>query len=141
MQFSTLSGSSPPSTLLVLEETPFWSAELQRSIGSAAFSIRLRCRVEDAWELLKTGQVKMLVIGLDIDLPAVLRLLTRLVDVLPIPRVTILLTPEKRDLEWSLRELGASDILMTPFASHELVDVVRREFDLTLAKTGTSTTH
>lgn len=136
MQFSMPDPPSQPPTLLVLEESPFWFAELQRYSGSEAISLRLRCRVEDAWELLKTGQIKMLIIGPDVDLPAVLRLLTRLTDAVPAPRVTVLLTPEKRDLEWSLRELGAVDVLTTPFSSRELTDIVRREFDLPPSQSG-----
>lgn len=139
MQFSMSYGLPAPPALLVLEETPFWSAELQRQLGAEPISIRLRCRVEDAWELLKTGQVAMLVVGTDIDLPAVLRLLTKLSATRSALRITILLTPERGDLEWTLRELGAVDILTTPFASRELVDTVRRAFDLPRSVSGRPT--
>jgi FixJ family two-component response regulator len=91
--------------------------------------------VEDAWELLRTGQVAMLVIGSDIDLPSVLRLLAKLPETGHTPRITILLTPQMRDLEWSLRELGAVDILTTPVAYRDLVGVVRRAFDLSRSRT------
>lgn len=138
MQLSTSYRSSPPPTLLVLEESPFWSAELQRQFCSEPISIRLRCRVDDAWELLRTGQVKLLVVGSDIDLPSVLRLLARLTETGHTPRITILLTPQKRDLEWSLRELGAVDVLTTPIASRDLVCVVCRAFDLPRSRTGAS---
>jgi len=137
-QSTTAYRPSQPCTLLVLEEAPFWSTELQRHLGSEAVSIRLRCRVEDAWELLNADRVKMLVIGLDIDLPAVLRLLTRLADSLSAVRVTVLVTPETCDLEWSLRELGVVNILTTPFESRDLLDIVRREFGLVRAECRTS---
>lgn len=141
MQISTSYGPSPSPTLLVLEESPFWSAELQRQLCSEPISIRLRCRVEDAWELLRIGQVTMLVIGSDIDLPDVLRLLAKLTETGHTPRITILLTPEKRDLEWSLRELGAIDILTTPIASRDLVTVVRRTFDLSRSSRSASVSY
>jgi DNA-binding NtrC family response regulator len=140
-QFTAPYGPSQPSTLLVLEETPFWSAELQRQLGSEAISIRLRCRVEDAWGLLTTGHVKMLVVGPDIGLPAVLQLLTRMADLAPAVRVTVLVTPQTRDLEWSLRELGAVDILTTPFESRDLVGIVQREFSLARTETRQSAHH
>lgn len=134
-------GPSQPSTLLILEETPFWFPELQRQMSPEVASIRLRCRVEDAWELLNTGRVRMLVIGPDIGVPAVLRLLARLADRLPTVRVAVLIAPETRDLEWSLRELGAVDILTTPCESRALIDVVRREFGLARMETRISAQH
>ena len=127
-QFTLRRRRSEPSTLVVLEERPFWFAELQRRLGPEAISVRLRCRAEDVWESLKTGHVRMLVIGADVDLPAVLRLLIRLADHPFSVRSAVLVAPETRELEWSLRELGAVDILQTPFEIRGLVDIVRREF-------------
>ena len=83
----------------------------------------------------------MLVIGSDINLPAVLRLLPALADCTPKVRITLLAAPGTRDLEWSLRELGAVDFLAAPVASRDLANVVRREFGLARVNTLAAATH
>ena len=124
-EFSTFQPQVPPS-VLVLEESPFWSAELSRQFVKEPISLRMRPRVRDVPELLETGTVGLLLIGLEIELPSVLRLLSGLGERLQKIATVVLLTDENRELEWSLRELGADEVVFMPVSGERLAGIIRR---------------
>lgn len=123
---SSTSLSQVPPSVLVLEESPFWSAELSRQFVKEPLSLRMRPRVQDVPQLLSTGTVGLLLVGLEIDLPSVLRLLASLRERFYQVSTIVLLTENNRELEWSLRELGADDVILMPVSGERLAGVIRR---------------
>lgn len=122
---STFRKPTPPS-VLVLEETPFWSAELSRQFVDQPVSIRMRTRVQDVVPLVATKTTSLLVVGLEIDLPAVLRLLAVLRQQSYSVRTIVLLPAENLELEWTIRELGAVEVLLAPVLPDRLSHIVMR---------------
>jgi len=125
-QASSTSHSQIPPSVLVLEESPFWSAELSRQFVKEPISLRMRPRVQDVPELLSTGTVGLLLVGLEIELPSVLRMLSGLRERFQTVTTIVLLTDENRELEWFLRELGADDVILMPVSGVRLAEIIRR---------------
>jgi DNA-binding NtrC family response regulator len=125
-QVSTTFRKPSPPAVLVLEESPFWSAELSRQFIDQPVSIRMRTRVQDVVPLLATKTVSLLVVGLEIDLPSVLRLLAELRQQAQLVRTIVLLPAENLELEWTIRELGAVEVLPAPVLPGRLSHIVMR---------------
>jgi len=124
---SETSDSQMPPTVLVLETSSFWTAELQRQFTDETIGVRRRDQIDEASRLLETGTIGLLVIGLEIPIPSVLRLLTSLQQQNQASRVVVIIPPENRDLEWTLRELGAHEVLPMPFSGTQLATVIGRQ--------------
>jgi DNA-binding NtrC family response regulator len=122
---STFRKPVPPS-VLVLEESPFWSAELSRQFVDDPISIRMRSHARDVMPLLNTRTISLLLIGLEIYFPEALRLLAQVRQQSQNVNTIVLLPHENLDLEWTLREMGAAEVLPTPVSPERLTDIVKR---------------
>jgi len=132
-------GKPTPPAVLILEKTPFWSAELNRQFLDEPVSIRVRNQVQDVFSLLASNTVKILIIGVEIELDSVLRLLTDLSQSFPEVQTLVLLSTENLELEWSLREVGVSEIIPAPVSGDQLKQILRRRLKDHLSRTNSLT--
>jgi hypothetical protein len=117
--------SSTATTIAVFEHRPRWAPELERRFDDdRTVTVRACRRTRDLAALLADGERGVVVLDVSADPAACLDHLGRR-PLAAIPTVVIL-TRGTRDLEWSLRELGATAVLDEFAPGHVLADACRR---------------
>ncbi len=115
-------------TLLVFERRPRWVPELQRQFLGQEVRVRGCRSLKDVEELLADSPRSAAILELDADPGPALRTLARLMARSPSPTILVVASPEYRELEWSVRELGAVAFLVEPIPGDEMAEYCRRQF-------------
>lgn len=119
--------SRTAATIAVLEAVPRWGPELQRQFLDEDVTVRVRARVPDVVELLKSGAISLVLINFEGIEAGALQLLGILNDHPAWQVPCLAVAPEKDDdLEWAVRELGAAAFLLDPVRIDRLTELIRR---------------
>ena len=117
--------SSSPATILVYENAPFWTPELQRQFLNQNVTIRSRHRSRDVKPFLRDNSTELVIVCFENQKADAVGLLgelgrERLVSCL------MILPREDLSLEWVLRELGAEAVFPEPLQGEHLANHIRR---------------
>ena len=120
------------STILILENRPFWQSELMRSFQDDPVEIRA-CnsfvQMEQFYlEYQKSTKPVIGIVDFEINPAECLLFMGKYSVDSPVSSIVTGL-PESSELEWTLRELGVSQILSKPFSGIQLEKTCRYIFE------------
>lgn len=123
-------------TIVVFENAPRWAPEMERRFHDDHHVVVRACRrIRDVSRLVPVDDPAVVLFDVPSEPAACLDLLPQLTT-----PVVAMVDDATADLEWSLRELGATSILHEFTPGHVLADVCRRCWRITPHPTnGTST--
>ncbi len=110
-------------SLAILEKRSRWVPELKRRFLGTPITVR---GYSTARELAGGDYIGVALLVLDDLEEACLDLLFRLGRRMLPPCMVVVGSKQNADLEWSIRELGATAFVMTDIPSDEMVDLCRR---------------
>lgn len=113
--------------IAVFEPRPRWTAELQRQFDEEV-QVRLCPRAQDVAQCLARNRAAVVVLELDAAPDACLQLLGGWEAQTPRPCVIVLASQAVADLEWAVRELGATSFVHTPVSGEKLARLCRRQW-------------
>lgn len=111
-------------SILVFEQHPWWVPELQRRFLDEPVQVKGTPSGDDFERLMPGVDVAVLV--LEGASAACLQILGRWHERSGIPPFVLIGTPSHRELEWAVRELGASTVLEDTVTGEALAAVCRR---------------
>lgn len=115
-------------TLLIFERRPRWVPELERQFLGQNVRVRGCRSVKDLWDRFTTSSKCLLILDLDFDPEGCLITLARLMARSPSPTILVVASEMHRNLEWTIRELGATAFLEEPIPGDEMAERCRRNF-------------
>lgn len=115
-------------TLLIFERRPRWVPELERQFFGQDVRVRGCSSLQNLQELLNQSAGGVAILELDAAPAECLRTLARLMTRSPSPTILVVASSAYRELEWSVRELGATAFLEEPIAGDEMAAWCRRQF-------------
>ena len=113
-------------TLVIYERRPRWVPELQRQFLGQDIRVRAASTLRDWEQLLLQSPQAVGLIELDAAPSQCLECLSRLMTRHPGPTVIVITSAELRELEWPIRELGATLFLEEPLSGEEMAHHCRR---------------
>jgi hypothetical protein len=117
-------------TLLVFERRPRWVPELERQFQGREVRVRGSRSVKDLLDRLAASPGGIVIMGLEADPEGCLAALARLMTRSPSPTILVVASPMYHDLEWPVRELGATAFWEEPIPGDEMAEWCRRQFRL-----------
>jgi DNA-binding NtrC family response regulator len=119
-----------PATAVVFEQRPRWGPELQRQFANEGVRV-IECRsLADVAERTKEVRRGVILLDLVFKTAECLRFLgRRLNDGTALP-VFVVGSNRLADLEWSVRDLGATAFFAHTIPGHQMADLCRRQFRL-----------
>lgn len=118
--------SAEIATITVFEKTPRWTPELKRQFS--ADDIRVRGVGSLPGEFLQHPRPMnaLLVVVLEEAEAKCLQYLGRLASTVDPSPVIVIAGPTTMEMEWTIRELGATDVVADRVTGEELADLCRR---------------
>ena len=112
--------------VVVFELRPTWAPELQRQFRTPSVRVRSCRAVDDIDDSLRADYLAVVLLDLDGDTESCLRYLgRRLESWIPVP-VIVVGSERMRELEWPVRELGATSFECGHINGVELAQTCRR---------------
>jgi DNA-binding NtrC family response regulator len=115
-------------TLLIFERRPRWVPELERQFFGQDVRVRGCRSLKDVLERLASPADCVVVLDLEAAPAECLQTLGRLMTRSPSPTILVLASEAYRELEWPIRELGATAFLEEPVPGDEMAEWCRRQF-------------
>ncbi len=115
-------------TILVFERRPRWVPELERQFAAQGVRVRGCGRPRDIEERLTPPGSCVVLMELEAAPAECLEVLERLMTRTPKPAVIAVASPDLRELEWPVREVGATTFLEEPIPGEEMAAHCRRQF-------------
>ena len=113
-------------TVVVFEMRPTWTPELQRQWRSRSVRVRGCRAIADIDDGLNGSRMGVVVLDLDGDAESCLRYLDRRMERWRGVPVVAVGSERMRELEWSVRELGATSFVCGRVKGAELADCCQR---------------
>ena len=124
------SGRTSEAAIVVFEKRPRWTPELQRQFHGENVIVRSCRSVAAIASVSDVPAVAVIVLSLDAAPADVLRFLenrSRRGDGLAI---IVVASARWGELEWRIRELGATDFIVEPVAGDDMARMCRRQWQL-----------
>jgi DNA-binding NtrC family response regulator len=115
-------------TLLIFERRPRWVPELERQFLGQDVRVRGCRSLKDVLEHCNASANCVVILDLEAAPEEVLKTLARLMARSPSRTILIVASAAFRELEWPLRELGATAFLEEPIPGDEMAECCRRQF-------------
>jgi DNA-binding NtrC family response regulator len=115
-------------TLLIFERRPRWVPELERQFLGQNVRVRGCRSVKDLWDRFHSSPKCLVILDLDSDLEGCLNTLPQLIAHSPSPTILVTASENYRNLEWTVRELGATAILEEPLPGDHMAEWCLRQF-------------
>jgi DNA-binding response OmpR family regulator len=115
-------------TLLVFERRPRWVPELERQFQGQDVRVRGCRSVKDVLDRHAASPQGLVILDLEADVEGCLVGLSRLMVRSPSPTILVVASASSRDLEWTVRELGATAFLEEPIPGDDMAEWCRRQF-------------
>lgn len=127
--------SAPPqsseTTVLVFEKKPCWTPELQRQFLDGSVTVRSCRSTRDLTALVNEFPESPVVIDLEAGTADCLQWLTSFVPHGDRPIVLVVGSHQTADLEWPLREAGATEFFPDHLTGDQLAHWCRRQWSVT----------
>ena len=117
-----------PLTIAVFEARPRWAPELDRQFLDEDVQIRAVRRTRELLDAIEPGAAGLLVLDLEADPAACLVFLGRMHALGTGIPALVVVDREAGDLEWAVRELGATSVVDEYVPGHVLAATCRRMY-------------
>ena len=112
-------------TIAVLERRAWWTPELQRQFASERVEVRSGRSFRDVPGLVSSG-ARVLIVDLELSPAECLQWLGRRPGAAAQAAVVVIGTERTAELEWPVRELGATGFVLETIPGHELAHFCRK---------------
>ena len=117
-------------TLLIFERRPRWVPELERQFLGQDVRVRGCRSVKDVLKHCTPLANCVVILDLAAQPEDCLKTLERLMARSPSPTILVVASAMDRELEWPVRELGATAFLEEPIPGDEMAEWCRRQFSV-----------
>jgi DNA-binding NtrC family response regulator len=115
-------------TLLIFERRPRWVPEMERQFLGQNVRVRGCRSVKDLLDRFHSSPKCLAILDLEADPEGCLNSLARLMAHSPLPTILVVASERYRDLEWPVRELGATAFLEEPLTGDKMAEWCLRQF-------------
>jgi DNA-binding NtrC family response regulator len=113
---------------LIFERRPRWVPELERQFQGQNVRVRGCRSVKDLFQRFRSSPKCLVVLDLEADLKGCLTALAQLMARSPTPTILVVGSGKYRNLEWAVRELGATAFLEEPLPGDQMAEWCLRQF-------------
>lgn len=115
-------------TLLIFERRPRWVPELERQFLGQNVRVRGCRSIKDLLDRFHSSPKCLVILDLEADPDGCLDALARLMAHSLSPTILVVASERYRELEWAIRELGATAFLEEPLPGDEMAECCLRQF-------------